>query len=199
MVVAVVVIFVAMLLPAFGGSHKSPSAPCMSHVRQIDLAFQMYADDNNGKFAIQTSVTNHGTMEFLERNQTFPHFQKLSGYIFYFPTFVCPADTSRHAAESYANLTDTNLSYFLSADVSTNNPATSILIGDRNLEANGVPVGHGTFTLNTNMNLVWNSSAMHRRVGVLGFADGHAEIRHSADLKATVQRQGLATMRLSVP
>src|SRR6185437_7729813 len=174
-VIACVAIVIAMLLPGFSGTHKSPMAPCMTHVRQIGIVSIMYAADNNGKFAIQISVTNGGTREFLERGQTFPHFQKLSKYLLDLPMLICPADKTRHAAQSYANLADTNLSYFLNADVSTNDPSKSIMAGDRQLQANGEAIGHGTVALQTNMDLSW-IPAMHHGSGILGFADGHVQI-----------------------
>jgi hypothetical protein len=109
------------------------SAFCLNNVRQIDIGFQMYAADNKGKFAICTSLTNGGTMEYLDQGREYPHFQKLTGYIYNIRLFVCPRDTNRQPSTNYDALTDANLSYFLNADVSTNNPVTSIMLGDRTL------------------------------------------------------------------
>jgi len=198
LVLLVITVAAAMILPATTRPHTGNGISCMNNVRQMDLGFIMYAGDNNGKFAIQTSITNGGTMEFLERNQTFPHYQKLAPYISYPRVLVCPVDKNRQAPDNYQNLSDTNLSYFLNADVSTNNSTTSIMAGDRNLEANGQPVRHGTFTLQTNMDLSW-STELHRTLGVLGFADGHVEICRTINLNAAIRRQALATARLSIP
>jgi hypothetical protein len=198
LVLLMIAIAAAMILPAPHRPQRSDRISCMSNIKQIDLGFIMYAADNHGKFAIQTSVTNGGTMEFLEHNQTFPHYQKLSPYNLNTRLLVCPSDKDRHVPDSYKNLSDTNLSYFLSADVSTNAPFTSIMAGDRNLEANGKAVRHGTVTLEKNMNLSWTPE-MHRLAGVLGFADGHAEICRATNMNAVVQRQGLASVRLSIP
>ena len=198
LVLLVITVAAAMLLPATTHGHRTPLISCLNNVKQIDLGFLLYAQGNDGRVPIQTSTTNGGTMEFLERNQTFPHYQKLSQYILYTRVFVCPSDLNRQAATDYANLSDTNLSYFLNADVSTNNPATSIVAGDRNLQADGQPVRHGTFTLRTNMNLAWTSD-LHRTTGVLGFADGHADMCRATSLNPLLQQQGLAAVRLSVP
>ena len=197
-VVLVMSIALAMIWPASGDRRPSQWTACLLNVKQTNLGFIMYADDNHGKFAIQTSVTNGGTMEFLERNQTFLHYQKLSPYMLNTSVYVCPADKNRQASDSYQNLTDTNLSYFLNADVSTNNSATSIMAGERNLQADGQPVRHGTFTVRTNMNLTWTPE-LHRTIGVLGFADGHAGTCRVTNLNSVVQQQGLAAVRLSVP
>ncbi len=197
-VVACAVILIAMLLPGLSGSHKSQAGICMNRVRNIAVGFLMYASDNQGKWTIQTSVTNGGTMEFLERNQTSPHYQKISNYVHDTTTFICPAEKNRRAAANYESLTDSNLSYFLNADISTKDASKSIMLGDRSLQANGQPVGHGTFTVKTNMDVTWTGE-MHRSFEILGFVDGHAELCHVTNLNSAFQRQGLAAFRLSVP
>ena len=137
-------------------------------------------------------------MEYLSRNETFPHFQKLSQYILPLDIVVCPADKNRQAAENYHHLTDTNLSYFLNADVSTNRDPTSILAGDRNLQANGRAVSSGLFTMTTNLDMGWTRE-LHPNLGVLAFADGHVEICLTARLNTEIRRQQVAVNRLSIP
>jgi hypothetical protein len=197
-VILMVTIVAFMILPAGHHPTRAPIVRCLNNLKQIDLGFIMYASENNGKFPIQTPVTNGGTMDFLARNQTFPHYQKISGYIRDMSLLICPTDKNRRAAANYENLTDTNLSYFLNADVSTNNATASIMVGDRNIEANGKSVGHGTFTFATNMNVAWTRE-LHPNIGALGFADGHAGFSHGTDLNSAIQSQGLAGIRFSVP
>jgi prepilin-type N-terminal cleavage/methylation domain-containing protein len=195
-VIAVVLVLIATLLPALSGSHRPTGPMCMNNVKQIEIGFIMCIQDNYGKIPIQTSVTNDGTMEYLERNQTFPHYQKIALYIRNPSLLVCPDDKERHAAENFEHLTDTNISYFLNADVTTK--SASIMSGDRHLQANGNPVRHGTFTVTSNLDLSWTSQ-MHSGRGVLGFADGRAQLFRATDLNLLFQRQGLATSRLSIP
>jgi prepilin-type processing-associated H-X9-DG protein len=196
--VAVVALAIALFLPRGGDRVPAAIVGCMSHLKQIDLGFFMYAEDNQHKFPIQVSITNGGTMEFTERGQTFPHYRKLATYLDNLDVLRCPADKIRRDASSYQTLTDSNLSYFLNADVSTNNPTVSILAGDRNLAVNDRPVSAGLFTLATNMDLSWTRE-LHKNAGGLGFADGHAEMNKTANLNRIVQRQNLAVSRLSVP
>ncbi len=197
-VIGTLVVVFAFLLPARVDNHK-PFAPiCMSHLRQIDIGFIMYADENKGDLPMQISTNDDGTMEYLSCNETFPHFQKLSPYILNLNTMVCPTDKNRHAAENYRLLTDTNLSYFLNADTSTNDPSTSILAGDRNLQANGQAVSPGLFTMTTNLDMGWTRD-LHPNQGFLAFADGHAEACPTANLNIVVRRQKVAVNRLSIP
>jgi type II secretory pathway pseudopilin PulG len=197
-ILAVLAIALAMILPMQSRPDRNPLAACLNHTKQIDLAFLMYAEDNNHKFPIRTSITNGGTMEFLARNQTFPHYQRLSGFIFDFGVFVCPSDKTRQAASSYVTLTDTNLSYFLNADFPINNPSQSVLCGDRALQVNRQPINHGTLTFATNSVIAWTSE-LHPRRSALGFLDGHSEGPLTTDLNSIFQRQAIAAMRLSVP
>ena len=197
-VITALVIVVAVFIPRQAHPSTASQINCMMNIKQIDFAFLMDAEDNSRRFTIQTPVTNGGTMEFLDRNQTFPHYQKLSKYLPDLLVFVCPADKTRHAADNYEHLTDNNLSYFLNADVSTNNPSKSIMVGDRHLQANGKPVGHGTFTVRTNMFLTWTAE-MHRGNGILGFADGHTETCRPYNLNLVIQSQAFAATHLSIP
>src|SRR3569833_1232195 len=195
-VIACVVILIALILPKGSRPNRSPRISCMTNVKIIGLNILKYEQDNHGKFPISVSITNGGTMEYLERNQTFPHYQKLSADTNLLRFLVCPADKTRKAAASFTALTDTNISYSLNADVS--NSVQSIMTSDRHLRVNGQPVRHGTLVLATNMDIGWMPK-QHMGGGVLGFADGHAEFCRSKDLNSIIQREGLATNRFSVP
>src|SRR6185437_23931 len=198
-VIIVIVILMSFFLPGLsnpGHMHRTPLDTCRTHLRQIDIAFIMYASDSNGHFPMQVFTNDGGTQEI--RDQTFPHYQKLSGYLLYVPTLVCPADKNRGAAENYAQLTDTNLSYFINVDASTNNPSTTILAGDRNLQSNGRAVPSGSFTLTRSLDMGWTRE-LHPNMGILAFADGHAEISQGVNLNLAVRRQRLGLSHLSIP
>jgi prepilin-type N-terminal cleavage/methylation domain-containing protein/prepilin-type processing-associated H-X9-DG protein len=197
-VIACVVILIAFLLPRLNTPEHATRPMCMNNLKTIGIELIMYTEDNHGKFPICVSITNGGTMEYLDRNQTFPHYQKLSADTNLVRFLVCPADKKRKAAASFATLTDSNISYCLNADVSTNNPTQSIMTSDRNLQVNGQPVHHGTLVLSTDMDAGWTPE-MHPGGGVLGFADGHVEFCRITNLNFIIQRQGLATNRFSVP
>jgi len=51
-VIAIIAILAAMLLPALGAAkQRAQAAGCMSNTHQLMLAWQMYADDNQGILA----------------------------------------------------------------------------------------------------------------------------------------------------
>ena len=195
-VLAVVFILAALFLPTLNRSGPSKMSKCINNLRQIDLGLVIFANDNHGRFPMQVSVTNGGTMEFIYSEHTFPHFQKLKSYRFEPPFFICPFETNRQAAVSYEALNDLNISYFLNADASTNDPSRSILAGDRFLQVKGQPIQPGLFVLTTNSDISWTPN-FHVQGGVLAFADGHAKFNRSN--RFFIQNQPLATNRLCVP
>lgn len=197
-VIGVLAILFAMMFPATPHPDKSILTRCISQLRQIDVAFLMYSYDNKGKFPMQPSITNDGCQKFPSPSQTFPYYQKLSEYLHSPMVLVCPTDKARRSVENFHDLTDINLSYFLNADVSTNQSAASILAGDRNLQVSGQAVPPGMFTLSTNQNMGWTRE-LHPSLGVLAFADGHVESCRTTNLNLTVKRQNIAASRLSIP
>ena len=65
-VIAIIAILAALLLPALSKSKlKAESLTCSNNLRQLGLAWQLYADDNNDLL-----VNNHGVPETLARRQT---------------------------------------------------------------------------------------------------------------------------------
>jgi prepilin-type processing-associated H-X9-DG protein len=197
-VLATLVVLAAILLPDFTGSHKAPFVVCMSNLKQVDLGFQMSASDNGGRFPIQRSVTNDGTMEFIYSDHVFPHFQKISSLLQRPMLLACPLDKTRSPATNWEALNDLDISYFLNADLSTNNPSHAILSGDRHLQADGKSVPPGLFILTTNLNMRWIPD-VHDKWGNLAFVDGHVEASRPENLNSLVRSQPWATNRLCIP
>ena len=200
LIIAVIAILAAMFLPTLAHSGKSPVIACLNNLKQIDIGFQIFVSDNGGSFPMQLSATNGGTMEFVSNGHVFLHFQKLSKDFLYPRIFVCPLDKTRQPATNYEALNDLNISYFLNADVSTNNPTRSILSGDSFLQVNGQPVKPGLFIFTTNQNVSW-ASGFHANAkrGNLAFADGHVENIRKETLNSIIQQQPLATNRFCIP
>ena len=205
-VIGVLAIFLMLLLPATTSRGRPAHLiPCFNNQKQISVALHLFADDNNGQFPPQVSITNGGSLEFIGSNSPALHFQTLSNYLGgALGIWHCPADQSKQPLTNKSALTDRNLSYFISLDAT---PAltNAILAGDRNLAVAGQPVTPGLFTLTTNTAIGWTRE-MHKlkrnlsRVGCgnVLFVDGHVQ-RFEANLPFAIQRQGLATNRLAVP
>jgi prepilin-type N-terminal cleavage/methylation domain-containing protein/prepilin-type processing-associated H-X9-DG protein len=198
-VIAIIAIVAALLLPAKSGRGPSYRARCMSNLKQIDLGFYMYADDNGGNFPMRTALTNDGMTAFNYSSYAFPDFKKLSTYSIHPTIFVCPLDKDRQAATNFESLKDLNISYFLNADAShTNSPSQNFIAGDRNLSSSGKSVKPGLFILTTNLDMSWTRE-IHSMGGNLAFADGHVEWVRTNQLNSIVQRQLLDTNHIVVP
>lgn len=202
-VAAIVAIVVALLTPAMDNRPiKAPINHCLNNLRQVGLALQMFADDNNGQFPPQVSITNGGSLEFISSTSPALHFQTLSNYLVRnWRVFWCPADEAKQPLTTNGVLTDRNVCYFLSVDAAPRRPHV-ISAGDRNLELAGQAVRPGLFALTTNAAVRWtrelHAKQTGRQCGNVLFTDGHVETLRE-NLSAAVQRQGLATNQLVFP
>src|SRR5262245_22965642 len=65
-VIAIIAILAALLLPVLSKSKgKAESLTCANSLKQLSLAWHLYAEDNNDSL-----VNNHGVPETLARRQT---------------------------------------------------------------------------------------------------------------------------------
>ena len=123
-VIAIIGILAALLLPALsGGKKRAQRIVCENNLRQLGLAFQMFAHDHNSKFPMQVPSGDGGSQEFAENGFLVPgnfyfgyrHFQPLGIFLETPKILICPADT-RTAATNFAALQNANISYFVGVD-----------------------------------------------------------------------------------
>jgi prepilin-type processing-associated H-X9-DG protein len=200
--VAGIAILAALLLPVRGGPRKARRIICMSNLRQVGLAINVFAVDHNDEFPMRISVTNGGSMEFVGTGSPAPHFHTVSNYLSGdWRPLRCPTDESKERTTNHASLNDRNISYFLSMDASYRT-TNIILAGDRNLEVAGQPVKPGLFALTPIDAVRWTSELHSQGRTALGgnvlFVDGHVE-SPGRKLPAVIQRQNLATNHLAFP
>lgn len=195
---------------------KAYGFSCMNNLKQVSLAYRIWAGDNNGKYPMELSVTNGGTMEFAATGDVVKTFQIMSNYLSTPKVLFCPADSQRTNAAHFESLTTSNISYFIGIDATSSRPQ-SVLVGDDNFAVNGVPVKSGLLQLSTNTPVTWTSSRhvsfnVHfwtpeskRHAGnILLTGDSDDRIRSflKADDNALFQAltgSGLATNRLAIP
>jgi len=220
-IIAIIAILAAMYLGS-GGTHiRSTGTACMNNQKQIALGLLTWADDNGDdfppttneviasddkadNFPWQVSSTNGGTMDLVANGQAASQFQILSAILRYPGLFVCPADKIKFEATNYVSFGNSNVSYFVNVD-STKKAASAnmILIGDRHLQVGNNPVKPGLFVYTNGMamswtkELHWTSSA--GAVGIMTFADAHAERVQASKLTDAFNQQKIASARLLVP
>src|SRR5687767_5851151 len=134
-VTVVLSILVLMILPAVSHSHRHPRwVKCVNNLKNVGLAFRIYATDNNDLFPFQVSTNNGGTLELID---VAAQFRILSNELSTPKILLCPRDYPRlKEATNWAKLGPQNISFFVGLDASETNPA-SILSGDAGFSVNG--------------------------------------------------------------
>jgi len=113
-VLALVAILAAVLLPEIARRHvRSSRVNCVNNVRQVGLAFGVWANEHGDQFPMQISTNGGGTMELAQGPYAFAHFQAISNELPSPVILLCPNDSSRSSAASFATLRSTNVSSLL--------------------------------------------------------------------------------------
>jgi hypothetical protein len=117
-VVGVTAVGAAMLLPALAKAKaKAQSISCVNNMKQLGLAFRIWAGDNNDLFPFNVSNDKGGTLELCERGgdgydrSAYRHFQVMSNELNTPKILICPADSSKQPASNFAELQSWNVSY----------------------------------------------------------------------------------------
>jgi len=200
LVIFAVVFFLAIFfLPAFVAQHNRPlRIECVSNLKQIGLAYRIWADDNGGKFPMEISVTNGGTMGLGEGRNTWINFLVMSNELSTPKILLCPADDDHIYATNFASgFSGANVSYFVGLDADTNSPQV-FLSGDDNFEIGGISVKSGLLQLSTNAPIFWTTTR-RKNGGNIGLADGSVQEITTNGLRQALQQTGLATNRLAIP
>lgn len=198
-VIAVLGILLAVFLPALAKPRAHPSRiNCSNNLKQIGLSFLQWAQDNDGRFPMQVSVTNGGTMELIGSGNVFVHFLVMSNEVNTPKILCCRGDENRMSASSFTtNFNDANISYFVGVDAVAAS-SRMILSGDDNLALDAVPVKRGLLIVATNSQAAW-TAARHMRRGNVLLADGSVQELATQQLRDAIASTGVATNRLAIP
>jgi hypothetical protein len=142
LIVVILVVFVfvllSMLVPSRNHVHGSLNRiSCVNNLKQIGLAYRIWANDNGDHFPAAQSAILGGWRDFLTNaNQGFlcwTNYAIMQNEMGQSPNIVvCPSD-ERTPAATFSNIfSNTNLSYFVAASANAGDPQ-SLLAGDRNL------------------------------------------------------------------
>jgi hypothetical protein len=108
----------AMLLPALAKAKtKAQSIACVNNMKSLNLTFRIWAGDNNDQFPFHVSTSKGGTLELCERGgdgydrNAHRHFQAMSNQLSTAKILICPADSAKQPAASFAELQSWNVSY----------------------------------------------------------------------------------------
>jgi hypothetical protein len=134
-VIAMVAILAALLLPALASAKKKAQIiQCDNNLKQVGLAFKVWAGDHGDQYPFNVSTNKGGTIELcnvgmdgLERN-SWIHFQVMSNELAEPKILVCPGDASRQPAADFVHFGATNVSYLIHTGTNEENPETVLAI-----------------------------------------------------------------------
>lgn len=181
MVAVIVALAAVFLRPA--GIHKprAQRIKCVNNLKNVGLAFRIFATDNGDKFPGEILTSNITDLSSIRIEQIYGF---LTNELSTPKILYCPADNGRTPAESFTNFTaKNNISYFASLTSSEKRPQ-SFLAGDRTILVDGKPAPR-LLSLSTNVLLSW-SEEMHDGQGDIAMGDGSVQQMSSSRLKSSV-------------
>jgi competence protein ComGC len=196
---AIIVVLLGLTLHSFrpnhGRHHGHTRIRCVNNLKQIRLAFHIFAYDHNDLFPTQLADAQGGAMESAARGDVFRVFQVMSNELSVPKTVICPSD-NRVAATNWTTFSNHNTSYFLGLDATTSR-TNLILAGDRNLALNGRLLT-GIAALGTNSPLTWTKE-IHQEAGNIALSDGSVLLVKTAQLRQQLANTGGTTNRVVFP
>lgn len=197
-VISLLMVLAYLLPPSLAGSHRSLRIECVSNLKQIGLAYRIWAGDQTDKFPMEVSVTNGGTMGLAGGRNAWINYFVMSNELSTPKILHCPADTNSLAATNFSfGFNNQKVSYFVGLDASDEYPQR-FLSGDDNFEINGVPIKSGLLEISSNTPIAW-SAARHKWAGNILLADGSVQMANNPVLTNAFHQTSLATNRLAIP
>ena len=199
-VITVIAILAALLLPTLSrAKERAQRATCMNNLKQLDLAWEMYAGDDNGalvandwEFAgllVAASTSNSWVTGncLVDPNPATLTGGRLYPYVKNIQVYRCPADREPSSVTGQLRLRSFSLSCFLGGPKEdTENWGVQVVARIsqvRNasrtltfLDEDDLTLDDGHFLYTTNSGNWYNVPAWRHQNGtVLSFADGHSE------------------------
>jgi hypothetical protein len=193
--VIVIVVVPWMARPRFQGSRIK----CVNNLKNVGLAFRIFATDNSDLFPFQISTNNGGAMELTDIAD---HFRVLSNEISTPKIIICPSDYAtkrRRDATNWISLHRLNISYYVGIDASETN-AASILSGDTRFRLNGTNPPPGLSQLRASDSVAYPKKFHPESAGAnILLGDGSVHVIGSKDLPKYLSNSRVPTNRFIVP
>jgi prepilin-type processing-associated H-X9-DG protein len=202
-IVGLMAILVMSMMPMTGRGARASRINCVSNLKQVGLAFRMWSNDHGDRFPMAVSITQTGSLEYIQTGEVYRHFQVISNELYSPKILVCSDDKSRVRANvfgSVANATpfasNKNLSYFVGLDADETQP-NMMLAGDRNVTG-GVMTNGSIMLFEPNTPAGWTKD-IHNRAGNIGLADGSVSQATEEALRRQIKADTNEVIRLAIP
>jgi prepilin-type N-terminal cleavage/methylation domain-containing protein len=199
-VVAVVAILFSMIsVPLAGPRAKAQRIKCVSNLKNLSLAFRMYATEHSDLFPWE-STNALGQIKRDFANDPYFYLLKMTNELATPQLLTCPSD-SRQRADNWTNFSRANISYFVSPDAGQQASETlpqSFLTGDRNVTTNGVTLKTGIHRLQSDADVGWDNT-QHTKQGNVVLGDGSVQQLNVARFREQFKSSGLTNITLAIP
>lgn len=191
-VLALIAILMGMLIPtARGCKAKAPRIKCVNNLKNVGLAFRIYATDHHDRFPWELSDQKYSSDPTIYLRAVT---NELSS-----PVILRCAEDTRTAVTNWNQFSRAHLSYFISPDASESLPQ-SFLAGDRNITNKNGRLRAGLRGLSRLDAAGWDET-IHKRQGNTAMGDGSVQQLSGARLTEQLRNTGHSTkyIKLSVP
>jgi len=207
-VIIVLAVLIFIFLPNYLSNRPHPAyrSQCVNNLKQIGLAYRVWAGDHNDKFPMELSVTNGGTMGLADGRNAWINFFVMSNELSTPKVLICPLDTKSILATNWGRgFNNLNISYFIGLNADQDHPHV-FLSGDDNFTIGGFSVKSGLLELSTNIPIAW-ADTRHEMCGNIVLADGSVQLSNNgsvqlpnnSSLPNLLRQTGAATNRLAIP
>ena len=189
-----------VVAPALSRPHRPVGVKCLNNLKNLGLAFRIYAVDNGDRLPWQ-GLDEKGAIRVRYEADSSLYVRGVSYELSAPKIVICPTDTRKAITTNCNQVTRENLSYFVSADAAAQFPG-SFMAGDRNItnENGRLPSGLSKMSTTHAGAAGWDRT-MHKEQGNACMGDGSVQQLSAARLREQLRNteQTLSEITVSVP